>query len=393
MIQVLGSFRGPSVPLSILPMLTVAQLFSEWRAAASRLVTTLSPLINAPKPHLDIHRLRFWKAQVLSSFLVLEIMSTLKSATSALKAFFTSSQQPRDQAPFITTFPQFPKLPIELRLKIWAYALESRSLRIHLHKFYPSWLNDEQRYEGYAPDWPEHSSLTSPFDGPKFVPTAEEEGGVQYGYPDTPSEPRPYHMAITPCTDCHPCGCEYYPPVSNHARPLPASLSACHESREAGIGQYIRCIEDEYDVRGLAVVHPVSSLVKSPPSRPPQTGIIINPSLDTLILRINVASRSDVQEVHHLASILSHHLPEVRKVVIRLRIAMPPYKHWQPNRIHYWRKWGEDGWWVPVRFLLKLRGLREVVLVCNLKEKMLPVEWRVRTEGQWVEELLRGRRV
>jgi hypothetical protein len=46
---------------------------------------------------------------------------------------------------------------------------------------------------------------------------------------------------------------------------------------------------------------------------------------------------------------------------------------------------------VPVRFLVKLRGLGEVILVCNLKEKMLPVEWRTRTEEQWAEELLKER--
>lgn len=34
-------------------------------------------------------------------------------------------------------------------------------------------------------------------------------------------------------------------------------------------------------------------------------------------------------------------------------------------------------------------ALREVVLLVRKKEKMLPVEWRNRTEGQWVEELLK----
>jgi len=44
-----------------------------------------------------------------------------------------------------------------------------------------------------------------------------------------------------------------------------------------------------------------------------------------------------------------------------------------------------------MRFLIRLRGLREVVLVCGEKEKMLPSEWRARTEGQWVEELVKNR--
>lgn len=321
-------------------------------------------------------------------------MSLIMSASSAVKAFFHSSQRPRDPVPFITSFPQFSKLPIELRLKIWAFALEPRHLRIHLHKFYPSWLNDEQRYEGYAPAWPEYSSLTEPFDGPAFVPMTEEEGGELYGYPDDTSDPQPYHMVITPCTDTHPCGCEYYPPLSRHAIPLPSPLSTCREAREAFMGQYIRCMESEYCTRGLPVAHPTSLLTTSPPSTLlPQTGIIINPSLDTLVLRANVASRSDVQELHHLVSILSTQLPEIRKVVIRIRIAMPPYKHWQANRFQYWRNWGESGWWVPLRFLVKLRGLREVVLVAREEEKLLPRDWRVRTEGQWVEELEKKREV
>jgi hypothetical protein len=115
----------------------------------------------------------------------------------------------------------------------------------------------------------------------------------------------------------------------------------------------------------------------------------MNPQLDSLVLRINVASRSDVQKVQHLASILSSHLPEIRKVVVLLRVAMVPFRHWQPNRFRYWRKWGEDGWWVPVRFLIKLKGLREVVLVYDFGQKMLPPEWRARTVGQWVEELVK----
>ncbi|KAE9368420.1 hypothetical protein N431DRAFT_428204 [Stipitochalara longipes BDJ] len=290
----------------------------------------------------------------------------------------------------MTSFPQFSKLPIELRLKIWAFALEPRYLRIHLHKSYPMWLNDEQRYEGYAPAWPEHSSLTEPFNGPEYIPMTREEGGELYGYPDSQSDPRPCGIILTPCANTHPCGCTYFPPSSTHAQPLPGSLFACCESRDASMGQYIRCMEEEYDTRGLVVVHPSSQLVKSPPSTLlPRTGMVINPSLDMLVLRANVASRSGVQEVHHLASILSVQLPDIGKVVIQLGIAMPPYKFWQSNRFQYWRKWGEDGWWVPMRFLVKLRGLKEVVLVCNLKEKMLPLEWRTRTESQWMEEFLK----
>jgi hypothetical protein len=333
------------------------------------------------------------KPQFLNSSLILEsTMGLLTSASSTLTTIFASSQAQTQASPSTSSFPQFSKLPIELRLKIWAFALEPRPLRVHLHKFDPSWLNDQQRYESYAPDWPEHSSLAEPFDGPQFTPMTEEEGREIYCNPDYPSDPQPYHMVVTPCTDAHPCRCTYYPPSSTHALPLPPLLSTCRESREAFMGQYIRCLESEYSTRGVPVVHPTSLLVKSPPSTLlPQTGLIINPFLDTIILHVNVAYRSDVQQVHYFASILSTQLPEVRKVVIQIDIAMPPYKFWQSARFQYWRRWGEDGWWVPTRFLIRLRGLREVVLVCGEKEKMLPSEWRARTEGQWVEELEKKR--
>jgi hypothetical protein len=210
-------------------------------------------------------------------------MSTVENLSSALRAFFTFSSQPKEPAlPSISSFPQFSRLPVELRLKIWGLALELRSLRIHLHKSCPQWVDHEQRWEGYAPAWPEHSSLTEPFDGPPFIPVTEEEKGVFY--PDTHSGPRPHHMVITPCTDLHPCHCESSPALSWLASPLPASLFACRESREAGIGSYIRCLEHEYDVRGVVVRHPISVRPQKPPSRSPLTGIIMNPQLDSLVL-------------------------------------------------------------------------------------------------------------
>ena len=316
-------------------------------------------------------------------------MSSLLNVGSALKAFFTSSRSPQQPpVPPLDSFPQFSKLPVELRLKIWTFALNSRNLGLHLHLSHPNWLNDEQRYEGYAPAWPEHSSLTKPYDGPEYVP--EEEGENLYGYPDSwhsQSDPRPCHMALTPCSALHCCDCSTFPFSSAHAQPLPTSLFACRESRDANIGQYIRGLEDEYDTRGCLVVHPMFRLKKSPAyTLLPRTGIVINPSVDVLLLRANVASRSSIQQIHHLASILATQLQEVQKVVLQLEIGMPPYKFWQRERFQYWKRWGEDGWWLPMRFLLKLKGLREVVLVYNPKEKMLPLEWKTRTESQWLEE-------
>jgi hypothetical protein len=137
------------------------------------------------------------------------------------------------------------------------------------------------------------------------------------------------------------------------------------------------------------VVNPISRFEKSPPSEPPVTGLIINPSVDTLHIGVNVASYSGVLTLSRFAAIVAQQIPDIQRVILSLHIAMPPYKFWASARFQYWKNWGGIGWWVPSRHLIKMPALREVVLLVRKKEKMLPVEWRNRTEGQWVEELLK----
>jgi hypothetical protein len=85
----------------------------------------------------------------------------------------------------------------------------------------------------------------------------------------------------------------------------------------------------------------------------------------------------------------------IRRAVLKVGIALPPYLWWQRARFQKWRNWGADGSWVPGQRLVRFPDLREVVLLLEGKvhQEMLPVEWRVRCVRLWGEELekVRGR--
>jgi len=330
------------------------------------------------------------------------MMGLFRTANLVLSRLFTSSSSrydpehsQLDQSPSgPTSFDQFSRLPVELRLKIWSFAAPSRILRVHLHEHCPSWIDEEERWAGYAPDpSPDRDSdsdqptTSSSSNLPRFIPGPDEPLPAIPLYPET--LPRPHHMVITPCSASHPCGCEYYPVKSHNLLPLPGVLLACHESRDALWTKYRRCLEEEYDAWGHKVPSPTSRFEKSPPSEPPARGLIINPSADILHVGVNVASHSSVLELSRFAAIVAQQIPDIQRILLSLRIAMPPYKFWASARYQYWQSWGKSGWWVPARHLIKMPALREVLLVARKKEKMLPVEWRARTEGQWVEELLK----
>ncbi|KAK0103133.1 hypothetical protein ONS95_000691 [Cadophora gregata] len=320
-------------------------------------------------------------------------MQLIQSASTALSRLFSSSSTRHDthalhNSP--SSFPQFSKLPVELRLKIWSYAAPSRILRVHLHEYTPHWINDENRWEGYAPE--PNSNQDSDTDAPananlpRFIPTPVD---LLPALPMYANEAlRPQHMEITACTSSHPCGCKTYPPKSHSLLPMPGVLLACQESYAVLSKQYRRCLENEYNAWGYEVVLPFR-VKEYPPSRPPVTGLIMNPLADTLHVRVNVASFSGVMVLRRFAAIVAQQVPNIQRVIFSLHITMPPYKFWASARFQYWKNWGATGWWVPAKHLIKMPDLREVVLVVRKKEKMLPVEWRNRTEGQWAEELLK----
>jgi hypothetical protein len=110
--------------------------------------------------------------------------------------------------------------------------------------------------------------------------------------------------------------------------------------------------------------------------------------VDTILLRFNVASWQGMVDLHHFAAIAVNKIQSIRKVVISLYIAMPPYQWWQKQRFQKWRNWGADGKWVSQK-LVKFGNLREIAVVVEGKvyAKMLPDEWRERTIEIWGLEL------
>jgi hypothetical protein len=308
--------------------------------------------------------------------------------------WFSTSNQPTGENPLLRThFPQFNQLPYEIRIKIWEFALEPRIIPLHLHALDVSYKYEVQAWDGYAPNDPDESSY-SPEEVsrlPVYRPLTEEEGGLIPGRIDD-MEPSPKHMAVTPCSGAFHCKCDSPPPHSPSAPSLPAVLFACHESRNTNVFSYKRVMEDEYDDRGLPFIPPTSGLVKSPISKPPVTGVIINPAIDTILISVNVASRTSVVELRHLAHIIARQVPDITKVVLKGRIVMIPLKFYSAQRFQFWKGWGHNGWWVPVISLLKLPRLREVVFYYDEETKnkqFLPDEWKARTQAQWTSELMK----
>jgi hypothetical protein len=290
-----------------------------------------------------------------------------KSAFSTLNSLFgskASAGEPSTTQSSLSSFPRFSDLPTEIRLKIWEFSLEERIIPVHMHGF-----TGDRNVASTLPDIHDAGS--------------DEEA-------DPPLETMYKAMALTSCIRSYPCKCSYYPPSSGHTEPLPGVLLASHESRDATLGKHLTYLEKEYDIRGIAVHE--TSMISFPPDEFPRKktrrGVRINPSVDTILLRFNVASWQGMVNLHHFAAIAANEIPGIKKVVISLYIAMPPYQWWQKQRFQKWRNWGADGKWVS-RKIVKFGNLREIVVVVEGKvyAKMLPDEWRERTLEIWRMEL------
>ncbi|RDL35773.1 uncharacterized protein BP5553_06385 [Venustampulla echinocandica] len=249
--------------------------------------------------------------------------------------------------------PPIHETSLELRRKVWSFAVEARVLRVHLHAHVASYLQDEQTVE----------------DGRKI-------------YRDYPSTFRT-RMNITPCNGTQ-CFCIFFRPKSPHTVPLPAVLFARHESRDVAIPMYSRRLDGEYDTRGVDVSGRPWQFFTDPLA---ETGLVLNPFIDTILVRANINIRSRVEELHHFAAIAALQVPDISKIIVDLRIGQ--YKRRSARCFQYWRDWGADSWWVPTRFLVQMRGLREVIFLRPPDRKMLPDEWVKRTEDQWVLEFLK----
>lgn len=281
----------------------------------------------------------------------------------------------------IQSFPQFSRLPIELRLKIWQFAMFPRLIQLHLHEYAsneerPAQLQEAGINGDEDEDPDEWEYAQNPFQG------------IRGRYPT---------MAITTCSGNYPCGCKYLPPRSHYRLPSPAILSVCSESRQAIVAFYSTVLNKIYNARGQAVVpasyfftpHRMHEATWEGPYDPSETGVFMNPAVDIPIIPFNVKSIQALRDMDHLIAIASKEIPSISRVVFRIYIAMP-YMFWNRERFQKWKQFGPNGDWVP-RKLVQLKKLREVALLVEGKvlQKMLPAEWRQRTVQIWQTELLR----
>lgn len=336
---------------------------------------------------------------LLAKTIVVDLASLL--VPSWLKPSKTAPPPPPPRPPIIP-FPQFNKLPVELRLKIWEFSIEPRVVPVHLYTSSSQEdedvLNDEEEMES-RPTAPENLP-------PSRAPPMHFDS---YTYGNELENPSGKRMAVTTCRNpmAHErCECSTYSIGGRHFHNLPPQAIVCRESREViqAMDTYKKYFfshtyntnglhQDVYDPEHLFSPQADPTLLPKTDRGTSARGVILNPSIDILYLRARVSSRSRIQEVCHFSTIVAREAPEISKVVIDLGIAMPPYKFLAKDRFEYWKAWGESAWWVPVGSLLRLKGLKEVVLVTHGdgegKRKWLPEEWKVRTEGLWRDKLLR----
>lgn len=153
-------------------------------------------------------------------------------------------------------------------------------------------------------------------------------------------------------------------------------------------GMYSEYLVGYYDKRGMLLEpNPRFRGTPNPVGNPPVSskGVVLNPAFDTILLTMNIASSGGIQNIIHFVAMAAREIPQVRRAVIEIRIAMPPYQLSERRRFRKWRNWGPDGAWVP-RKIVKMDNLREIVILweCGGKnDKMLPQEWRDRTMSIW----------
>lgn len=350
-------------------------------------------------------------------------MKKFWSTSAKVHSLFISRSSETKEIP--ASFPKFSELPPELRDQIWVYSLEQRAIPLHLRQ-YPHgesdieihaqgdtesegqthMNNEEIQNEEIGEVTTGNVNVNEDGDGDDMefeVEESENDNGVDV-------RNRFYTMAILTCSTTGRCKCTYAPPSSIHSVPSPAAFSVCHESRDATRHLYSKYLEAEYDVYGLpatgsnGIPLAVNSRPRTPrPGQKPspwddikspdypypyRTGVFINPSVDALMIDMNIASSGSIQELHHFVNIMSKQLPNISRMIISTVIALPPYKWWQKERFGYWKTMGQDAKWVP-RNVVNFGQLRDVVVLTGGKthEKMLPEEWRERTVNIWNEEL------
>ncbi|KAH8599104.1 hypothetical protein B0O99DRAFT_738019 [Bisporella sp. PMI_857] len=328
-------------------------------------------------------------------------MNILESALSKVQFFFSSTSKsssnntpPKDTIQH--SFPRFSELPLELRDYIWKLAAQQRIIPLHLSQY------THREYK--ISEWLAENSLSfseANTEEPvleRLRHEAEGVGSIFYFYT----------MSILICDEGN-CECSYLPPSSPHFIPPPATFLACRESYVATRPFYKSYLRDEYTTRGLPFKGEFGLKLARNAQRPPslrgektprqddssyRTGVFASPAHDVLMVKMNIASSSSVQEIHQLIAVLSKEMPNLKKFAVRATISMPPYKWWTKERFQYWKTIGVNTNWVSKKVVC-FGKLEELVLILDKRiygekaknGKMLPEEWRIRTAEIWKTEL------
>lgn len=282
----------------------------------------------------------------------------------------------------LPSFHCFPDLPTEIRLKIWEFAIPSRTVPIYLHS-HRSELSEIASHPFRANS--HHHLIRSPTpDGDDRTLEAESQAQL--------SASSHTGISVFTCESGAYCKCRVRRNEICHAMPLPAMFYVSRESRDVLRGMYSEYFVGHYDKRGMILgKNPEFRVTPNSIADPAISGkgVVWNPALDTILLTMNIASSGDIQDIIHFVAIAAREIPQIRRAAIQIRIAMPPYQWSERGRFQKWRNWGPDGSWVP-RKIVKFENLREIVIVREVgskNDKMLPQEWRDRTMSIWQEEL------
>lgn len=274
------------------------------------------------------------------------IMEMFKSVTSTIlssSAFISWANYGLNVRQPASSFPRFSELPVELRLKIWELSLGPRLIPVDIY----------QRYS-----------------------TSFEE-----------LDPLP-KMHFTICTQSHLYKGNYLPHKFLRTLPRPAVFSACRESRYATFRLHSTYFDDEYKARDPIVPTSVQPTALNKPDGPLKTSALVDPTVDVILLRLNIGSGHHMRRLCDFVSIAGNELGTVRRVIVSISIFLPPYQWPAVLRLQKWRNWGIDGSWVP-EDLVNFPNLREVMVLIETKNqaKMLSEEWRASRVSIWHERL------
>ena len=175
-------------------------------------------------------------------------MKLLKRALFKIRSLFAPKPSPQSAEPASeASFPQFSRLPPEIRDEIWQLALEPRIIPIH---FQNMWLikypTDQLRAAINASLLAATEEDNTPF---LSISNGNGNGNGWNGW----NWYRTLFIVNSPTCRVSTYESWMQPPRPS-MEPLPALLRVCRESRAATIHLYPRCLHHEYDLLGRRAV-------------------------------------------------------------------------------------------------------------------------------------------